>query len=148
MLKHAVQTYLSVRRATGFRLKEVGYHVQSFADYSDAKGLSHVDSKTAIEWARQVPSPQQRARRLADVIRVSRYLHAEDGRHEIPPAVFGSEQHPRRPPYILSDAQIRQLVELAAESGYRNAVAADLQHVVCAPVLHGASGLGGDPTAL
>src|SRR5439155_24491179 len=37
----------------------------------------------------------------------------------IPPTVFGRDHRPRRPPYILSDEQIGQLIELAAQSGYR-----------------------------
>lgn len=119
MLTRTVRTYLSLRRATGFCLKKAEYHLRSFAAYSDAKGLRYVNSQTAIEWARQVPSVHQRARRLGDVIRFARYLHAEDARHEIPPAVFGSERRPRRPPYILSDEQIRRLIQLAAQSGYR-----------------------------
>jgi integrase len=118
MLTRAIRTYLAVRRAAGFGLKKVGYHLRSFAAYSDAKGQRYVSSQTAIEWARQVPSVHQRARRLGDVIRLARYLHAEDARHEIPPAVFGSERRPRRPPYILSDEQICRLIELAAQSGY------------------------------
>ena len=62
---------------------------------------------------------EQRARRLGDVIRLARYLRAEDARHEIPTAVFGRERRPRRPPYILSDEQICRLVQLAAQSGNR-----------------------------
>lgn len=119
MLTRAVRTYLSQRRSTGFCLKMAGCHLRSFAAYSEARGLRYVNSQTAIEWARQVPSVHQRARRLGDVIRFAQYLHAEDARHEIPPAVFGSERRPRRPPYILSDEQIRRLVQLAAQSGYR-----------------------------
>jgi integrase len=53
------------------------------------------------------------------VIRCARYLHAEDPRHEIPRQVFGREQYPRRPPYLLTDEQIHQLIELAAQSGYQ-----------------------------
>lgn len=119
MLTRAVRTYLSVRRATGFRLVKAGYHLRSFAAYSDAKGRHFVNSQTAIEWAQQVPSVHQRARRLGDVIRFARYLHAEDARHEIPTAIFGSESRPRRSPYILSDEQIRRLIQLASQSGYR-----------------------------
>ena len=78
-----------------------------------------MNSKIAIEWARQVASIYQRARRLADVARFARYLHAEDARHEIPPAVFGRERRPRPTPYILSDEQIRRDHPLAAQSGYR-----------------------------
>jgi integrase/recombinase XerD len=118
MLTRAVQTYLSVRRATGFHLVKAGYHLRSFAAYLDAKGQRYVTCQTAIEWARQVPSLHQRARRLGDVIRFARYLHAEDAHHEIPTSIFGSESRPRRSPYILSDEQIRRLIQLASQSGY------------------------------
>ncbi len=119
MLARAVQSYLSVRRGVGFVLTQVGFHLQSFAAYSDAKGQKYLTAEIAVEWARQSQSVSQRARRLADITRLARYLHAEDPRHEIPPAVFGSERRPRRPPYILSDEQIGQLIELTAKSGYR-----------------------------
>ena len=119
MLAPAVRSYLSLRRRLGFVLKEVGQHLTSFAAYSDARGQRYLNAQTAIEWASQAPSVYQRARRLADVARFARYLQAEDERHEIPPAVFGRDHRPRRPPYVLSDEQIRRLIELAAQSGYR-----------------------------
>lgn len=119
MLDQAVQSYLSVRRAAGFALKQVDLHLRSFAAYSDAQGQPYLKAQTAIEWARHSPSIPQRARRLADVARLARYLQAEDPHHEIPPPVFGSERRPRRPPYILSDEQFGQLIELIAKSGYR-----------------------------
>lgn len=119
MIARAVRSYLSVRRTAGFELKNAAIHLRSFAPYSDAHGQRHIDSHTAIEWARRGGSVVQRARRLGDVIRFARYLHAEDARHAIPPAVFGPDRYPRRPPYILTDERIRQLVELAAQSGYR-----------------------------
>jgi len=118
MIMRAVQSYLSVRRAAGFRLKEVDFHLTSFAVYSKDHGQRHLNAQTAIDWARRSSSLIQRARRLGDLIRFARYIHAEDARHEIPHAVFGTERRPRRPPFILSDGQIRQLVELASQSGY------------------------------
>lgn len=119
MMPRAVQSYLAVRRAAGFQLKDAAVHLRSFAAYSDARGQRYINSRTAIEWARRGGSVVQRAARLGDVIRFARYLHAEDARHAIPPAIFGPERNPRRPPYILTDEQIRKLVELAARSGYR-----------------------------
>lgn len=119
MLVHAVQSYLSVRRAAGFELRCVSIHLRSFAAYSDSKGRHFVSSKTAIEWARQVPSVYQRARRLADVARFARYVRSEDARHEVPPAIFGIEKPPRPTPYILSDEQIRRLIELTSRSNCR-----------------------------
>jgi len=119
MLARAVQSYLSVRRAAGFRLKDVGLRLKSFAAYSDIKGHRYVSAETAIEWARQSRSLSQRARRLADVKRFALYLQAEDARHEVPSAIFGKERGPRPTPYILSDEQIREIIQLAGQSGYR-----------------------------
>lgn len=119
MLVDAVRSYLSVRQAAGFELRCVGFHLRSFAAYSDARGRRYVSSKTAIEWARQVPSVHQRARRLADVARFARYVHSEDARHEVPPSIFGSEKRPRPAPYILSNEQIRRFIELVSHSNYR-----------------------------
>jgi integrase len=119
MLAPAVQSYLAVRRAAGFSLREVGIHLKSFAAYSDARGQHYVNSQTAIEWARQVASLESRARRLADIARFARYLQAEGAGHEIPPAVFGRERRPRPTPYILSEEQICEIIRLAAQSGYR-----------------------------
>jgi integrase len=119
MLTRAVQSYLSVRRAAGFQLKDVGLHLGSFAAYSAAHGQHYINAQTAIEWARLGSSVNQRARRLANVIRLARYLRAEDDRHAVPPAAFGHERRQRRPPYILSDRQICQLIELTGQSGYR-----------------------------
>jgi integrase/recombinase XerD len=119
MLARAVQSYLSVRRAAGYVLKEVGLHLRSFAAYSAAKGQRYITAATAIEWARQSPSMPQRARRLADVRRFALYLHAEEAHHEIPTELFGREHRPRPTPYILSDEQIYRIVQVAAQSGYR-----------------------------
>ncbi len=119
MLARAVQSYLSIRQAAGFSLKQASIHLRSFATYSDAQGQCYLSVHTAIEWARQSPSLRQRARRLGDVIRFARYLQAEDERHEIPPVIFGSEHRPRPSPYILSDEQIGRIIQLAAQSGYR-----------------------------
>jgi len=118
MLAGAVQDYLSVRHAAGFALKQVGIHLKSFAAYSDAKHKHYLNTQTAIDWASQSPSSKQRVRRLADVIRLAHYLHAEDARHEIPPKVFGSERRSRPTPYILSEEQIRKIILLASHSGY------------------------------
>lgn len=51
--------------------------------------------------------------------RVARFLQAEDDRHDIPPAVFGSRSRARPTPFILGDEQIAEIVSLAAQSGYR-----------------------------
>jgi hypothetical protein len=63
MLSRAVQPCLAVRRAAGYTLTGVGLHLRSFATFSDACGQRYVNTQTAIGWARQTPSVNQRARR-------------------------------------------------------------------------------------
>lgn len=119
MLSRSIESYLSARRAAGFTLRVTGFNLRSFAAYADALGDRWVKSQTAIDWAAKVASIRQRARRLGDVERLARYLRAEDVRHQIPPKIFGSTSRPRPTPYILSDEQISQLVQLASQSGYQ-----------------------------
>jgi integrase/recombinase XerD len=120
MLIEAVESYLRVRRACGFELKCQGSLLRSFATFSDKRGKHHVCSDVAIEWAGLADSVDQRARRLGQVIRFSRYIRAEDPSHEVPPPVFGSEKRLRPIPYIFSREDIRRLVQSASESGYRS----------------------------
>lgn len=120
MLTEAVESYLAVRRATGLEFKSQGSLLQGFAAYSNAAGKQYVCSETAIEWAGAARSLNQRARRLGEVIRFARYIHAEDQRHELPPRAFGGEKGPRPVPYIFSKDNIQRLVQTAAQLGRRN----------------------------
>ncbi len=119
MLTAAVTSYVAVRRATGFGFRSEARQLEGFAAFSAARAESSVRASLAIEWAGLARSMPQRARRLGHVIRLARYLRAEDLRHEVPPAVFGAEKRSRPVPYILSPDQIRQLVRAASHSGYR-----------------------------
>lgn len=118
MLTPAVESYLSVRRACGYDLKSPGDLLRSFAVFSEARGKHQVCSQTAIEWAGLGRSIHQRARRLNHVIRFARYVRTEDQSHEVPPAVFGSEQHTRPTPYIFSPDNIVRLIQAAAQSSH------------------------------
>lgn len=116
MLMTAADTYLAVRRASGFALRNQGFQLKSFAAFSEARGHHHIRAAIAIEWARLGRSGLQRARRLGTVIRFARYLYAEDQRHEVPPAIFWTESARRPSPYILTTTDIRRLITAAAES--------------------------------
>lgn len=120
MLTHAVESYLAVRRACGFGLKNETRFLRSFAAFSDARGKSHLCSETAIEWAGLARPVGERARRLGDVIQFARYVRAEDSRHELPPAAFGSENRRRPVPYIFSTHDIERLVQAAYQPVYQD----------------------------
>jgi integrase/recombinase XerD len=116
MLITAVNTYLAVRRAAGFALRNQGFQLKSFAAFSEARGQRYICAAIAMEWASLGRSMLQRARRLGTVIRFTRYLHAEDERHEVPPAIFGTEKAPRPIPYILTMKEIQGIVNAASQS--------------------------------
>src|SRR5262249_39772247 len=74
MLTEAVESYLALRRALGFKLRSQGNLLRSFATFSDARGKHCVCAETAIEWAGSARSVLQRARRLGEVARFGRYV--------------------------------------------------------------------------
>ena len=55
MLIQAVESYIAVRRATGFAFRSEGSLLQSFAAFSEAAGKHYVCSETAIQWAGSAP---------------------------------------------------------------------------------------------
>lgn len=114
-----VDVYVAVRRAAGFSFRSEACPLASFAAFSEARGATYVRASLAIEWAGLARSVSQRARRLGHVIRLARYLRAEDLHHEVPPAVFGAEKRARPVPFIFSAAQIGTLIQAASRSGYR-----------------------------
>jgi integrase/recombinase XerD len=118
MLGQILDSYLKVRRACGFKLGCQGKLLQSFADFSNSRGKHYVCSDVAIEWAGLSRSLPQRARRLSEVIRFSRYIRAEDSVHEIPPPVFGIEKRLRPIPYIFSQNEIQRILQAASELGH------------------------------
>lgn len=120
MLIQAVESYLSVRRAAGYKLKTEGDLLRNFAKYSEAAGIQRVSSENAIAWASLAQSVETRARRLGQVIRFARFIRAEDPQHELPPPVFGSERRTRPVPYIFSHDEIRKLIKAASRLGRFN----------------------------
>lgn len=121
MLTQAVESYIAVRRGTGFAFRSEGSLLRNFAAFSDAAGKDYISSETAIEWAGSALSLSQRARRLGQVIRFAQYIRAEDPHHEMPPTVFGSESRPRPVPYIFSREEIQSILQAASTLGKRNA---------------------------
>ena len=122
--------------------------LKTFAAFSEARGECYVRAPIAIEWAGLAPSIHTRARRLGVVIQCSRYLHAEDARHEIPPNVFGTEHRPRPVPYILTPTEIRLLVDAASQSGYRTLRRHTYSTLFCVAGLHGIASLRGHSAAI
>jgi integrase/recombinase XerD len=116
-LRDAVQDYLAMRRALGFKLRDAGKGLLDFVSFLERRRASHITTELALEWATQ-PShhqPATWAQRLAFVRCFARHWSATDPRTEVPP--WGLLPHrPRRArPYIYSEQEIKRLLEAARE---------------------------------
>jgi len=117
MLKDAVDTYLAVRRAGGFKLQNDELYLISFAQFATTQGDTHVVAQTAIAWAGLARSESQRATRLKVVIRFARFSRATDRRHELPPPGVFNPQRQRPVPYLFRDEEVQALMAHAAQLG-------------------------------
>lgn len=111
MLMQAINSYLRLRRAAGFKLRDTEALLKEFACFARERGEIHIKVDTALAWAGRTSSLRQRARRLSTLILFARYIRAEDGEHQVPPAgVFAHHPRSRRLPHIFSPAQIAQIL--------------------------------------
>ena len=114
-LAQAVDDYLAMRRALGFKLTEHGRVLPQFAAFLGQRGESLITTALALEFATQ---PAQASvvwwhQRLAIVRGFARYLQAFDARHEVPPVNLLPATFRRAVPYLFSEAEIEALLEAA-----------------------------------
>jgi integrase len=122
MLSQLVNSYLELRRSTGFGMKVQGYLLRNFVTFAAERGETHVRSASAIEWAALAPSEGQRANRLGMLRVFARFAGAEEPGHEIPPdRVFASRQV-SYVPFIFSEDHVRKLVFQASQLPPRDSV--------------------------
>jgi integrase/recombinase XerD len=106
----AVETYLAVRRAAGFALSNTEYLLRSFAGFATDQKQTHIRTASAIDWASQARSVEQRHTRYQTICRFAEYLRVEDSRHELPPQNHFGYRKTRRVPRIYSRDEIAGLV--------------------------------------
>ena len=117
MLMQAVESYLAIRRAVGFKLRLPSYLLRSFARFAGERGEQHVQTATAITWATKAPSVAQRDTRLKTVIRFARHARAEDPLHEVPPDHVFAAPLVRRLPYLFTADELQRILDAAARLG-------------------------------
>jgi integrase len=116
MLIQAIDSYLQLRRAAGFQLRDTEALLKEFACFATERGEIHIKADTAIGWAGRATSLKQRARRLSSLILFAHYIRAEDAKHQLPPAgVFGYYPHSRRLPHIFTRTQIATILAEAKQ---------------------------------
>jgi integrase len=110
---NAIETYLALRRATGFAMSSPEYLLKSFAAFAAERGQTHVQTKTAIDWAALGATVAQRDARLKALCRFVRHVQVEDAKHELPPANHFGARKRRRTPHIYTSDEIGRLAQAA-----------------------------------
>ncbi len=116
-LRKAVENYLTMRRALGFKLRDMGYNLQHFVSFMEQQGATIITTELALRWAQQPQGVQsaQWAARLSFVRCFARYWSATDPRTEIPPPGLLPYRPKRATPYIYSNDEIQQILKAARE---------------------------------
>jgi integrase len=117
MLSTIVERHIALHHATGYFFRKQSCLLRDYARFADARGEDVVRAATALEWAGTGPSAGTRHGRLQVIRRFTRLMHAEDQRHEVPPAGAFGKQAPRRTPYIYTREDIRALLKAAGSLG-------------------------------
>jgi len=116
-LRDALENYLTIRRALGFDLSEMEWHLNSFIKYMKQKNETFITTKLALDWATQPKGGDQAylAHRLASVRRFAAWQRATDPRTEVPPAQLLPYRYRRQHPYIYTDDEIQRLMRAARD---------------------------------
>ena len=124
MLSASIDSYLAARRAIGYKLRDTEEILRDFLAFASAKADTHVYTRTVLEWVQsRNNSPLRKHVRLQIVIRLARYLHAEDEGHEIPPQEpFPRHSVQRRPPFLFTPSDVGLLVRAARTLGPENSL--------------------------
>lgn len=110
MLIADIERYLALRQSLGFKLQNDARNLRAYGRLADACGDHHVRARTAHAWAAKGTSTRAQNVRLRAVIRLARFLAAEDSSHEIPTLSSARTRAVRPPPYIYTMAEIRQII--------------------------------------
>ena len=115
MIDH-VHGYVALKRHLGYKYLDNERILLSWARYAMNRGEPIIRSETMIRWASEPSSSVRAARKLAVASRFAQWLHAEDNRHEIPHKdAVGRTRYQRKPPHLLTDAEIGMLMEAALQ---------------------------------
>src|SRR5436190_18008232 len=114
-LRQAVQEYLRMRRALGFKLQEAGKGLLDFVTFMEQRRTAYITQVLALAWAQQPRDvqPAHWAQRLSYVRVFARYRSATDPRTQIPPPGLLPFQPRRARPYLYSDEEISCLLRAA-----------------------------------
>jgi integrase len=114
LLRDALNDYLAVRRALGFKLARTEKLLCQFLAYLHEQGQARVTAGHALTWATLAGGGDAwRAMRLGAVRGFAVYLHSIDPAHEVPAAGLLPSPPHRGTPYLYTDEQVTALMDAA-----------------------------------
>ena len=116
----ALQDYLRVRRALGYKLNDAERLLGQFVSYCEQSSISTVTIEAAVAWA-SLPAgadPSWWAQHLSMVRCFATWLQTLDPATEVPPTDILTGRPRRAVPYLYSDAEVVAL--MAAAQGLRS----------------------------
>lgn len=114
-LGEAVEEYLKVRRALGFKLEREGKLLADFARHCERDGIESITCDAAVAWA-TAPTDADRGwwgSRLTTVRGFARWWSAFDPATEVPPGDLFPKRSHRAEPYPYSQSDLTALMEAA-----------------------------------
>jgi integrase/recombinase XerD len=114
-LRRAIEEYVELRRALGFKVRRMAENLPNFATFMEQRGAPYITTELALEWATQPVDhkPSDWAQRLGFVRVFARHWHATDLRTEIPPVGLLPFPPLRARPYLYSEAEVQMLLAAA-----------------------------------
>lgn len=115
-LHEALQEYLQLRRALGFKLEREGLLLPQFLSFLEQNGATSITTSLAMRWAMASAGASQRwwAVRLGEVRVFARYMAARDPRTEVPALELLPAPRSRKlVPYVYGEADVQALMRAA-----------------------------------
>jgi integrase len=113
-LRQALDDYLRIRRALGFKLVSDQRLLESFVGFLEQADAQHITSELALMWARTPDAHPHRWSQRLGIVRVfARYVATLDPESEVPSKDLLPVRRPRVAPYIYSPAEIVALMQAA-----------------------------------
>jgi len=114
-LGQALEDYLRLRRALGFKLERHGRLLPSLVTHLESAGAATVTTQLALAWATAVDGkPGEWAIRLSIARGFAAYLQSLDPATEVPPADLLPRTRRRANPYLYTEAEIAALMNATA----------------------------------
>jgi len=115
-LRNALDEYLSVRRALGYKLESTGIKLEKFVSHLEAQGEPIITTQLAVAWAQRDAHVQrvEWAANLTAVRLFAQYCSGIDPRTEIPPHGILPYRYQRPRPHIYAPEETANLMEAAS----------------------------------